>query len=316
MVDESTEQIAGLNSERILRRRFLTAAAVTGIAIGAGGYVHARQQGQEIKLVGRVEAWEGVAPAEIEGQSNPTLTLTAGQDYTVTWENGDGARHNFAIRNANGENIVRSDFLAEEGATESVQFTASEDMVQYVCEVHPSSMVGDVEVTGGTPAGTPTETETPEETPDETPEETPGVAGGQFVATLSGEGHGIDTPASGRAEFEVDGDAEEVHYTLRVEAFCDATMAHIHLGAEGEDGPVVVWLYPTDQQEPRTKDGRFTGTLAEGTFTADDFVGPLAGQSLRDLVNALRERGAYVNVHTEDHPKGEIRGQIEPADEG
>lgn len=70
------------------------------------------------------------------------------------------------------------------------------------------------------------------------------------------------------------------------------------------------------QQEPRTKDGRFTGTLAEGTFTADDFVGPPAGQSLRDLGNAHREQGAYVNVHTEDHPGGELRGQIEPADEG
>lgn len=163
---------------------------------------------------------------------------------------------------------------------------------------------------------TPTETEEEEETPTETEdnEETPAVEGGTFVAELSGEGHGIDTPATGRAEFEVDVDAEEVHYTLEVAELCDATMAHIHLGGEGESGPVVVWLYPTDQQEPRTKEGRFTGTLAEGTFTEDDLVGPLEGASFEELAETHADQEAYVNVHTEDHPSGEIRGQIEPAD--
>lgn len=423
-------------SKGIPRRRFLTAAAATGVVVSAGGYVHARQQGQEIQLVGMIEAWEGVAPADIEGQTNPTLALTAGQDYTVTWENGDGAPHNFAIRDSNGENVIASDIMGEEGETQSVQFTASEEMAQYVCEVHPSSMVGEVQMDTGT--------ETPTETPDdgdgdgEQPtasvtfedqttdgssvevaavtmsdggfvtihdsslldgavldsvvgvsdvldagthegievalfEGVPGAEFDQdalpedetliamphfdsnangtydfvtsegeedgpytgddgaitddamvtvedepptterFVAELSGEDHGIDTRASGRAEFVADHDAEEVRYTLEVEELCNATMAHIHLGGPDEDGPVVVWLYPTDQQEPRTKEGRFTGTLAEGTFTTDDLVGPLKGETIEDLENRTEE-DAYVNVHTEDHPGGEIRGQIEAAE--
>ena len=423
-------------SEGIPRRRFLTAAAATGVVVSAGGYVNARQQGQEIQLVGRVEGWEGVAPSDIEGQTNPTLTLTPGQDYTVTWENGDGARHNFAIRDANGDNIVSSEFMSEQGATQTVQFTASEEMAQYVCEVHPSSMVGEVQMDTGTTTTTTTtegdggDGEQPtasvtfdDQTTDGSSvtvasvtmsdggfvaihdstlldgevigsvvgvsdvldagthegvdvalfggvpgaefdqdalqeDETliamphfdsngngtydfvtsggeadgPYTSGGEavtddamvtveekqpstkrFVAELSGEPHGIDTRASGRAEFVADRDAEEVRYTLEVEELCNATMAHIHLGGPDESGPVVVWLYPTDQQEPRTKEGRFTGTLAEGTFTQDDLVGPLEGATIDELKNR-DEKEAYVNVHTEDHPGGEIRGQIEPAE--
>ncbi len=419
----------------IPRRQFLTAAAATGVVVSAGGFVHARQQGQEIQLVGMVEAWEGVAPSDIEGQTNPTLTLTAGQDYTVTWENGDGQPHNFAIRDANGENIVASEVMSEQGTTQSVEFTATEEMAQYVCEVHPSSMVGEVQTDTGTQTTTETTTDGDDgdgEQPtasvtfdDQTTdgssvtvasvtmsdggfvtihdsslldgdaigsvvgvsdvldagthegievalfEGVPGAefdqdalsedetliamphfdsngngtydfvtSGGeadgpytsdgeavtddamvtveepspmQFVAELSGEDHGIDTQASGRAEFQVDADAEEVSYTLEVEELCNATMAHIHLGGPDDSGPVVVWLYPTDQQEPRTKEGRFTGTLAEGTFTADDLVGPLEGETIDDLKNRTEEE-AYVNVHTEDHPGGEIRGQIEAAE--
>lgn len=183
--------------------------------------------------------------------------------------------------------------------------------------------VSDAETPSPTEESTPTETETTEDTPTEEDGEDedgddedapPVMEAEQLVATLSGEGHGIDTEATGRAEFEVDVDAGEVHYTVEVSELCNATMAHIHLGGPGEDGPIVVWLYPEDQQGPRTQEGEFTGTLAEGTFTEADLVGPLEGMSLEDLGQAHADQGAYVNVHTEEHPGGEIRGQIEPAE--
>jgi hypothetical protein len=40
-------------------------------------------------------------------------------------------------------------------------------------------------------------------------------------------------------------------------------------------------------------------------------MGPLAGGSLDDLVHLIRTGQAYVNVHTEQYPAGEIRGQID-----
>lgn len=71
-------------------------------------------------------------------------------------------------------------------------------------------------------------------------------------------------------------------------------------------------------------DGRPTasgGSLAQGTVTAANLVGPLAGQSLAVLVASMQDGGAYVNVHTNDgidpintgagdFPGGEIRGQV------
>jgi hypothetical protein len=38
----------------------------------------------------------------------------------------------------------------------------------------------------------------------------------------------------------------------------------------------------------------------------------MAGKQLSDLIDVIRSEGAYVNVHTEQNPDGEIRGQIEP----
>lgn len=133
-------------------------------------------------------------------------------------------------------------------------------------------------------------------------------------AVLTDEAHGLDTGASGLATFEVDIEAEEIHYTVHIDRICDPNQAHVHIGGPDEDGPVVAWLYPEDVQEPRTIEGLFQGTLAEGTTTPEDFVGPIEGMSLEEAGALLQEEGAYVNVHTEEHPGGEIRGQIEVVD--
>lgn len=76
----------------------------------------------------------------------------------------------------------------------------------------------------------------------------------------------VETRASGHTTFEFDTDQQEVHYEVRIDVICNPTQAHIHLGQEGENGPVIAWLYPDDEQEPRLISGRFSGILAEGTL--------------------------------------------------
>lgn len=133
-----------------------------------------------------------------------------------------------------------------------------------------------------------------------------------FRAHLTGDSEvpPVETRAQGQATFKLDRAGGELAYRLIVANIDDVFMAHVHLAPAGQNGPVVAWLYPPDGPPPEQIDGRFDGVLAEATVTADDLVGPLAGEPLDALVEHLRTGGAYVNVHTTAHPAGEVRGQI------
>ena len=68
------------------------------------------------------------------------------------------------------------------------------------------------------------------------------------------------------------------------------TMAHIHQGAKGQNGPVII---------PLTKSG-------------DTYTVP-AGAKLNDAqLKAFKDGGLYVNVHTAANKGGEVRGQLNP----
>jgi CHRD domain-containing protein len=70
----------------------------------------------------------------------------------------------------------------------------------------------------------------------------------------------------------------------------EGTMAHIHQGAKGQNGPVII---------PLTKAG-------------DTYSVP-AGAKLNDAqMKAFKAGGLYVNVHTAANKGGEVRGQLTP----
>jgi hypothetical protein len=145
------------------------------------------------------------------------------------------------------------------------------------------------------------------------------AASENFAVPLSGaeEVPARDTNARGVAIFQLSADGTELSYKLIVANIENVVFSHIHLGPVGVNGPVVAFLF----EGATPGGGRTDGVLAEGTITAADLVGPLAGHPLSDLIAALESGGAYVNVHTNDgvdppntgpgdFPGGEIRGQF------
>ena len=116
----------------------------------------------------------------------------------------------------------------------------------------------------------------------------------------------VDSDAKGAAIFRTNNDGTELNYRLIVANIEDVTAAHIHLAPRGENGDIVAFLF--DPEEPT--EGRTNGVLAEGTITSEDLVGPLEGSTLSELIDEIEAGNTYVNVHTVDHPSGEIRGQI------
>ncbi|HSI98229.1 MAG TPA: CHRD domain-containing protein [Gaiellaceae bacterium] len=131
-----------------------------------------------------------------------------------------------------------------------------------------------------------------------------------------------DTRAQGQAIFHLSKDGSSLGYKLIGSNIENVFMAHIHIGPPGVNGPIGVWLYPSTAVSPGPAGaGRHDGVLAEGTITEANLVGPLAGQPLSALVDAMNGGNAYVNVHTDDgvappntgpgdFPGGEIRGDI------
>jgi hypothetical protein len=126
-----------------------------------------------------------------------------------------------------------------------------------------------------------------------------------------------ETQAEGQAIMKVSEDGQSISFKLIASNIDNVIAAHIHVGSPTVAGPVVVFLYGTAPSGA----GRHDGILSEGTFTAANFVGPLAGRPFAALLAEMAAGNTYVNVHTNDgvaptntgpgdFPGGEIRGQI------
>ncbi len=124
----------------------------------------------------------------------------------------------------------------------------------------------------------------------------------KFNAKLSGQEEVPPTQskATGMAEFTPSG--ESVSYTVNATGIQGATAGHIHSGEKGKNGDVVVTLFKFDSPQNEVSEN--------GTITADKLAGPMQGKQISDLANAMKNGSTYVNIHTEQNPNGEIRGQI------
>ena len=128
------------------------------------------------------------------------------------------------------------------------------------------------------------------------------VGSDTYVAVLSGarEVPAVQTTASGTATFNRVG--AKVTYTVSASGFTTPlTVGHVHIGAAGVIGPVIVPFTILAQ----------SGTVASGTI---DLSAPITQGNITisgDSLRTLFETGmAYVNLHTAAYPGGEIRGQV------
>ena len=113
---------------------------------------------------------------------------------------------------------------------------------------------------------------------------------GAINVTLSGaeEVPPVKTDGSGSGSFRV---AEDGTLTGSVTTKgVPGTAAHIHQGAKGKNGPVIV---------PLNKSG-------------DTYSVPAGRKLTETQMKALKEGGLYVNVHSNKYKGGEVRAQLQP----
>ena len=104
----------------------------------------------------------------------------------------------------------------------------------------------------------------------------------------------VENTGTGTADLTYDASTRAVTWTITYSGLSGpATMAHFHGPApEGKNGPVAIWL--SKQGSPA--ESPITG---QATLTPDQAQEFAAGEW-------------YINVHTQAHPGGEIRGQVMP----
>ena len=138
-----------------------------------------------------------------------------------------------------------------------------------------------------------------------------------FVAPLAGEQEvpPVETNAAGLAQLQLNDEDTTLHFKLIVAHIEGVTQAHIHCGAEGVNGPVVVFLFGFDPVGVAVN-----GIIAEGTITDADVIArpdsamcPGGVANFDELIAKMRGGETYANVHTLAHPGGEIRGQVRVA---
>lgn len=137
---------------------------------------------------------------------------------------------------------------------------------------------------------------------------------GRLRAALRGysEVPSVSSTGMGRFTAQVSEDGTAIDYELSYAGLEGATTiaAHIHIGQKDVTGGVIAFLCGGGGKPacPPTE-----GTVS-GTITAANVVGPaaqgIAAGEFGELLRAIDAGVTYVNVHTDKHPGGEIRGQV------
>lgn len=134
-----------------------------------------------------------------------------------------------------------------------------------------------------------------------------------FAAILTGkeEVPEVDTLDTALATFQStnnnnkDDEKDDLKYSVKVTDTDKIKEVDIHTRKPNEKGDVVAELYKSE-----TPTGEVIGNLTEGKIKSKDLKGPLQGKNTKELVRKIKKGEAYVDIKTEDKPKGKVRGKI------
>jgi hypothetical protein len=113
----------------------------------------------------------------------------------------------------------------------------------------------------------------------------------------------INSTAEGVINFKAKNDM--LTWKMNVTGTNDATGLNIHKGKAGENGEIIVDLMKVSKHSDNPK-----GMTMRGNVTDSSLTGSMAGQTIADLKTAMANGDTYVNLKTQDHPDGLLRGQI------
>ena len=125
----------------------------------------------------------------------------------------------------------------------------------------------------------------------------------------------LSSPGRGTIRVAVAPDGSSLTYDIEYSGIPTTVLqSHIHFGQMSVNGGIMVFLCSNLGNGPAgtqacPQEGRVTGTLVAG-----DVVGPnaqgIAPGEFAEVLAALRAGHAYANVHSQERPGGEIRGQL------
>jgi hypothetical protein len=122
------------------------------------------------------------------------------------------------------------------------------------------------------------------------------VGGGRFEATINEAGTAIS-------------------YELSYRGLPGVTQAHVHFAQAGVNGNIVFFLCtnlgngPPGTPSCPAPNGNVSGIIRSSKIEPTS-QGIAAGE-IREVLRAIRAGFAYVNVHSNTFPGGEIRGQVQ-----
>jgi hypothetical protein len=130
-----------------------------------------------------------------------------------------------------------------------------------------------------------------------------------FAAILTGreEVPVVDTLDTALATFQSK-DNEDLKFCVKITDMTKIKEVSLDV-VKHEKGETVAELYKSE-----TPSDEVTGKLCEGDINSQDLKGPLQGKNTEELVKKIENGEAYVNILTEDKPKGKVRGQIKKLD--